>query len=194
MRWFGGLWRKNGGMDRDAVQIFSAVLALATLVGGLGTLVALAADGRASWATSWLTQVREAGLWLMCAVTGGAMVGSLYFSEVANYAPCKLCWYQRIAMYSIAIITFVAALRRDRKIAPYTIVLAAVGLVVSTYHYLLEWYPTLETSVCSLDTPCTTIWFREFGFVTLCFMAGSAFIFVISTSLALIRDSSTPAE
>jgi disulfide bond formation protein DsbB len=194
VRGFGGLRRKNGGMDRDAVQIFSAVLALTTFVGGLGTLVALAADGRASWATSWLTQIRETGLWLMCAVTGGAMVGSLYFSEVANYAPCKLCWYQRIAMYSIAIITFVAALRRDRKIAPYTIVLAAVGLVVSTYHYVLEWFPTLETSVCSLDTPCTTIWFREFGFVTLCFMAGSAFIFVISTSLALIRNSSTPAE
>lgn len=180
-------------MDRDAVQIFSAVLALATLAGGLTTAVALAAR-RAPWAEAWLGQIREAGVWLMCAVTGGAMVGSLYFSEVANFAPCKLCWYQRIAMYSIAIITFVAGLRRDRQIARYTIVLAAIGLVVSTYHYLLEWYPTLESSVCSVDTPCTTIWFREFGFVTLCFMAGSAFIFVITTSLALIRNSTTPTD
>ena len=179
-------------MDRDAVQVFSAVLALATLAGGLGTAVALIGEGRVAWASNWLSQVRETGLWLMCAVTGGAMVGSLYFSEAANFAPCKLCWYQRIAMYSIAIITFVAALRRDRNIARYSIVLAGIGLVVSTYHYLLEWYPTLESSVCSIDVPCTTIWFREFGFVTLCFMAGSAFIFVITTSLALIRDSSTP--
>lgn len=181
-------------MDRDAVQVFSAVLALATLAGGLGTAVALIGEGRVAWASNWLAHVRETGLWLMCAVTGGAMVGSLYFSEAANFAPCKLCWYQRIAMYSIAIITFVAALRRDRNIARYSIVLAGIGLVVSTYHYLLEWYPTLESSVCSIDVPCTTIWFREFGFVTLCFMAGSAFIFVITTSLALIRDTSTPAQ
>jgi disulfide bond formation protein DsbB len=92
-------------------------------------------------------------------------------------------------MYSIAIITFVAALRRDKNIGVYSLVLACVGLVVSTYHYLLEWFPQLESNVCSIDVPCTTVWFRELGFVTLCFMAGSAFIAVISISLALMRES-----
>ena len=91
-------------------------------------------------------------------------------------------------MYSIAIISFVAALRNDKNIARYTIVLAPLGLIVSIYHYLLEWVPTLETSVCSLDVPCTAVWFRELGFVTLCFMAGCAFITVIAVSLAIIRE------
>jgi disulfide bond formation protein DsbB len=93
-------------------------------------------------------------------------------------------------MYSIAIISFVAALRNDKNIVRYTIVLAPMGLVVSTYHYLLEWYPNLETSVCSLDVPCTAVWFRELGFVTLCFMAGCAFITVIAVSLAIMREQS----
>ena len=178
-------------MNSDAVQLFSAVLGLATLATGLVTLAAVFIEGRMAWATAWLASVRGSALWLMCVVTTGAMVGSLYFSESVGYAPCKLCWYQRIIMYSLAIITFVAALRRDTNIARYTIVLAPIGLVVSTYHYLLEWYPTLESNVCSIDVPCTTIWFREFGFVTLCFMAGSAFILVIAMSLALIRSQST---
>jgi disulfide bond formation protein DsbB len=177
-------------MERETVQIFSAVLGMATLVAGAITFLAVAFEQRMGWAKSWLAQVRASALWLMFSVTAGAMVGSLYFSEVVHFNPCKLCWYQRIIMYSLAIIFFVAALRRDKAIARYSIVLACIGIVVSIYHYLLEWYPTLESNVCSIDVPCTTIWFREFGFVTLTFMAGSAFIFVISISLSLLRDHS----
>ena len=180
-------------MNSDSVQLFSALLGVATLVGGLVTCLALLLEAKAAWAESWLAHVRASGLWIMCAITTGAMVGSLYFSESVGYAPCKLCWYQRIGIYSIAIITFVAALRRDKNIGVYSLVLACVGLVVSTYHYLLEWYPQLESNVCSIDVPCTTVWFRELGFVTLCFMAGSAFIAVITISLALMRESRVTA-
>jgi len=180
--------RQNGEVNKEAVELFSAILALATLAGGIVTLVALAFENRMTWTSAWLTQVRASGLWIICLITTGAMLGSLYFSEIVGFAPCKLCWYQRIAMYSIAIISFVAALRNDKNIVRYTIVLAPIGLVVSTYHYLLEWYPTLETNVCSLDVPCTAVWFRELGFVTLCFMAGCAFITVIAVSLAIMRE------
>ena len=181
-----------GLMNSDAVQSFSALLALVALFGGLVTFVSLLT--KAAWAVTWISTVKEYGVWAMCAITGTAMVGSLYFSENVGYAPCKLCWYQRIAMYSIAIITFVAALRKDTSIARYTIVLAPLGLIVSTYHYLLEWYPTLESNVCSTDIPCTQIWFREFGFISLCFMAGSAFIAVIAFSLALMRTSQNSSQ
>jgi len=183
--------RQNGWVNQEAFQLFSAILALATLAGGIVTLAALALEERMTWTSAWLTQVRASGLWIICMITTGAMVGSLYFSESVGFAPCKLCWYQRIAMYSIAIISFVAALRNDKNIVRYTIVLAPIGLVVSTYHYLLEWFPTLETNVCSLDVPCTAVWFRELGFVTLCFMAGCAFITVIAVSLAIMREQTT---
>ena len=186
--WIGLRTRQNGRVNQEAFQLFSAILALVVLAGGLGTFVALAFESRMPWASAWLTQVRASGLWIICMITTGAMVGSLYFSEKVGFAPCKLCWYQRIGIFSIAIISFVAALRNDKNIARYTIVLAPIGLVVSTYHYLLEWFPTLETNVCSLDVPCTAVWFRELGFVTLCFMAGCAFITVIAVSLAIMRE------
>ena len=177
-------------MGTGSAQTFSALLALAVLVIGLITVAGIIAP-RSSWAASWRSQIDGTALWLMCAFTTGSMVGSLWFSEHVGYAPCKLCWYQRVAMYSLAIITFVAAVRRDRGIARYTLVLASVGLVVSAYHYLLEWFPQLETNVCSVDVPCTAVWFREFGFVTLCFMAGSAFIAVIALSLHVLRTDAS---
>jgi disulfide bond formation protein DsbB len=90
-------------------------------------------------------------------------------------------------MFSLALVTFVAALRRDMKIAVYTLALALAGLAVSAWHYLIEWFPNLKSTSCSLDVPCTAVWFREFGFVTLALMAGSAFLFVITVSVAIMR-------
>ena len=119
--------------------------------------------------------------WMVAAT---CMVGSLYFSEAANYEPCKLCWYQRVCMYSIAIVLLVALIRRTRDIAPYVITLACIGTVISIYHYLVEWYPTLESDVCSLTVPCTTVWFRRAGFVSLPFMALTGFVTILSLLVA----------
>ena len=174
-------------MGADAAQVFSAVLSLAALGGALITLVALVVVRTgAGWAGEVVRLVRETGQWLVVAVTAGAMAGSLWFSEHVGYVPCKLCWYQRIAMFSLAVLSLVAALRRDRGFSVYAIVAASVGLVVSTYHYLIEWFPQLESGVCAVDVPCNAVWFREFGFVTLAFMAGSAFIATIVFS-AVVR-------
>lgn len=171
-------------VDTETMQTFSALLAVAAIAGSVVLVVSLTVARGTAFAGSVLTAVREnaAALWLVLA--GTAMAGSLWFSEVADYVPCKLCWYQRIAMYSIAVISLVALVRREaRTVAPYVLVLALVGLCISTYHYVLEWFPTLESGVCAADVPCTTIWFRRFGFVTLPFMAGVAFA---STALVAV--------
>jgi hypothetical protein len=40
---------------------------------------------------------------------------------------------------------------------------------------LLERFPTLETGACDLNNPCSIVWVRHFGVVTIPYMAGSAF-------------------
>ncbi len=181
-------------MNTATVQLFSAMLGLATLTTGLLVICALCIGKRASWALSVVATARESAMLMIAVITSGAMIGSLYFSEVANYMPCKLCWYQRIAMFSMAILSVTAVIRKERVLAPYLIVLSMLGLLVSTYHYLLEWFPQIESNVCSLDVPCTAVWFREFGFISLAFMAGSAFIAVIAFSVTLMRDPPTEIE
>ncbi len=77
-----------------------------------------------------------------------ATAGSLYFSEVAGFEPCTLCWYQRIAMYPLVVILGVAAARRERSGAVYAAALAAIGALISPYHIALEWVPALDTGAC----------------------------------------------
>jgi disulfide bond formation protein DsbB len=119
-------------------------------------------------------------LWLAWLVAAVATAGSLYFSETANFTPCKLCWFQRIAMYPLALLLLIAALRRDDGIRRYAVPLAAVGAVMSAYHYLIEWRPSLDSGTCDISAPCTVPWFRQFGFVSLSFMALCGFAAVVS--------------
>ena len=112
------------------------------------------------------------------AVAGTAMLGSLYFSEIANFVPCTLCWYQRIAMYPLAILATIAAIRKD-DLRVYLTVLASIGAVISAYHWLLERFPSIDAGVCSTAIPCELVWFEKFGFITLPFMALTAFCAVL---------------
>jgi len=166
----------------DTAQVFSALLAVLAAVGAVVIFTSLLMEASGD---TLLAGVREIAHWLAFVVAGTAMVGSLYFSEVADYVPCKLCWYQRIAMYSLAVILLVAAIKHDAGVTKYAIPLAVIGAGISTYHYLLEWFPSIETNVCSIDVPCTTIWFREFGFTTLSFMALSGFLLIIALMVTI---------
>jgi disulfide bond formation protein DsbB len=123
-----------------------------------------------------------------------AMAGSLYFSEIAHYQPCTLCWYQRIAMYPLVVILGIAAWRRDLGIRVYAIPLAAIGAVISAYHYLLEWFPALDTGACTMGIPCTQVWFRQFGFVSMPLLALIAFLLVIAFLLMAARPEADEDE
>lgn len=159
----------------DMVETLSATLAV---IVGVATLVI---------AVSWITgqervlgAVREFRSTITLCVAGGAMLGSLYFSEVANYIPCRFCWFQRIAMYPIALIGLVAFIRRDSGARFYVLPMAAIGACISGWHYLIEWRPGLDTGSCSATGPsCTDIWFRSFGFLTLAGMALIGFLALI---------------
>lgn len=125
----------------------------------------------------------DAALWLAWLVAAVSMAGSLWFSEGQNFVPCKLCWYQRIAMFSLAVVLLVGALRRNRDVRWYAVPLAGIGIVISTYHYLLEWNPQWEGDSCDITAPCAVPYFREFGFVSLAFMALCGFAAILSLLL-----------
>jgi disulfide bond formation protein DsbB len=118
-----------------------------------------------------------------------ATAGSLYFSEFANYTPCTLCWYQRIAMYPLVLILGIAIVRRDTAVRIYALPIALVGAAIASYHYLLEWFPQIDTGACSAVIPCTQVWFREFGFVSMPLLALVAFGLIITFLLIPMRSS-----
>ena len=118
-----------------------------------------------------------------------AMCGSLYFSEVAGYVPCLLCWYQRILMYPLALLTAIGLLRRDWNLPYYVLPFSLLGIGVSSYHYLLEKTDIFDgAAVCRSGVSCTTQWINWFGFVTIPFLALVAFIVItIMSIIALVN-------
>jgi Disulfide bond formation protein DsbB len=173
----------------EAVARFYAILALVAIgvmavIGGLRVL-AIGSD-RALDAYAALARIIQpraiAVAWVVALL---ATAGSLYFSEVAGFIPCTLCWYQRIAMYPFVVLFGVALIRRARSVtgAP---ALAAVGALVAGYHVALEWIPSLDTGACALAVPCTYVWFREFGIFSLPTLALTAFLLILT--LLLVRD------
>lgn len=113
-----------------------------------------------------------------------ATSGSLFFSEVLRWTPCLLCWYQRILMYPLSIIIAVALLRRDTRLHTYVLPFSLIGACVSLYHYLLQKTTWLPPPACSIGVPCTTDYINWFGFVTIPFLALTAFL-IISLMMAV---------
>ena len=108
-----------------------------------------------------------------------ATLGSLYLSEVANFVPCRLCWYQRIAMYPLPVLLGVAWWKRDDGVRRYALPLTIIGMCISTYHILVERFPSLEESgVCEVANPCSVRWVERFGFITIPTMALAAFALI----------------
>ena len=177
-------------MSIETANIFFSVLslaagALAIAIAGAALLARSSPDGTAALL---LDEIRPLALWGACAVAATATLGSLYYSEVEGLLPCEYCWYQRIAMYPLALILGIAAVRGDTSIRRYAIPVAGIGMAVSLYHYQLEWFPD-QGSSCSALVPCTARYFEQFGFVSLAFMALTGFAAII----ALLAVAGSPA-
>jgi len=167
-------------MSLQTARTFFSFLALAANAGTIVVFVGIVSGRRSGLRSSILGLVRGYELWLAAIVATTAMLGSLYLSEVANLVPCLLCWYQRIAMYPLAVILLIAAVRRDHGIRLYAGALAVVGATISAYHRLIQAYPNLDGGSCAATgPPCSAAYFKVFGFITIPYMALSAFLFVI---------------
>jgi len=166
-------------MNNETFELLFSMLSVALLAGTLVVLVARMLYSRSTSARAIISAFAPWALPLAAAVTTTCALGSLYFSEIVNYKPCRLCWFQRTMMYPLAILLIVAALVKDKKIWRYAVPLASIGITISTYHWFLERFPNLDAGVCDVDVPCEFIWFQHFGFVTLPFMALTGFLAVL---------------
>lgn len=126
--------------------------------------------------------IGERGILLSFIAALVATLSSLFFSEIAGYEPCKLCWYQRIAMYPLAILLGMAWERRDKNIIPYALILSGIGAVIGVFHYYLQLVPTSPLVPCStvgIAVSCTTREFTHLGYVTIPMMSLTAFLLVV---------------
>ena len=124
-------------------------------------------------------------IWIVSLV---ATLGSLYFSEIKGYEPCEMCWYQRILMYPIFLITTVAYIQKNARIALTTAIFACIGGSISLYHYGIQKLTFLQDTApaCGLVS-CTGQYINWLGFITIPFLALIAFVIIATTSFYIMK-------
>lgn len=124
--------------------------------------------------------LRRHGLWIAFLLTLLASAVTVIHSGIFNLPPCPLCWWQRALLYPQVVLLGIAALKRDRSIALYSIMLSIIGAGIAIYHHILQLYPAgglpcpAEGSIS-----CAQILFLQFGYITYPMMALSAFASLI---------------
>lgn len=137
--------------------------------------------------------IANQGLVLMLIVSMIATLGSLYFSEVSGWVPCKYCWIQRIFMYPQVILLAIALWKRDRTVARYILALCFIGVAYAAYHYYIQMYdiiasPTNPATPCDASgESCVKTPFTHFGYITIPMMALTAFVLNMIGSIQVLR-------
>lgn len=138
-----------------------------------------------------LSRGRREEIWFFAwAVSVVATLGSLYFSEIKGYEPCELCWYQRILMYPMTVLIGMAVARKDTRMSLYTAVLSGIGMCVSLYHYCLQKLAFFSDRLPACGRiPCTAEYINWFGFITIPFLALTAFVLIFISSLIVWKQA-----
>jgi len=113
-----------------------------------------------------------------------ATLASLYYSDIVGLEPCTPCWYQRIFIYPQVFILGLALYKRDRKVIPYSLLLAIVGTVISIYQVVIQALQ-VESVTCAINSrvSCEEVYFVAYGYVTIPVLALTAFVLTILSLL-----------
>ncbi len=186
-------------MTQDTIVALSVLgvvgqvlIVLALLV---GVLALAGVRGPLAWMRSLLWGYELWGAFVVAAIATG---GSLFYSQVAHFIPCEFCWFQRVLMYPLSILTLLIAARGDNRAARYLLPLPIVGAGTSIYHMLIERGVIAESKACTVSAPggCGTNWIANhgFGYLTIPTLALTAFLLIIGfLLLASTGESEVPA-
>lgn len=126
--------------------------------------------------------------WLVSVV---ATLGSLYFSEIKGFIPCDLCWFQRIFMYPLVVILGIGTFQSDISVKKFVLPLSIVGGLISLFHYLEQKVPGFGgIRPCVSGVPCSAEYINWFGFVTIPFLALTAFTLITISMVYLFLKKS----
>jgi disulfide bond formation protein DsbB len=132
----------------------------------------------------YLDIVQTHGLTFALIIALTSVLGSLFYSEVAEFAPCKLCWFQRIFKYPLLFILTMAVAAKDRRVVRYVLPLSLTGLCISMYHYTVQLINTFGEVPEALAPSCSTVgmtpscvdyFFMHYGYITLPMMCLTGF-------------------
>lgn len=119
-----------------------------------------------------------------------ATLGALFVGEVMGQVPCLLCWYQRIAMFPLALVLGIGCLHEDAGVRRYALPLALAGGAVALWHSLL-YFGVIPEAIkpCGQGPSCTSTDMTLLGSLPLPMLSFGAF-----AAIALLLMFTKPKE
>ena len=123
--------------------------------------------------------------WMIASIS---TLGSLFFSEIMNFPPCVLCWYQRICLFPLVLILLTGLFPFDKSVVKFALPLAIVGWFIALYHNLL-YSGIIPESIqpCSQGVSCTEDYISLFGIFTIPMLSIMAFSTIVVLLFILKR-------
>jgi len=135
----------------------------------------MSATDKLKYNTSWNL------LFIAWLIAASGMMGSLFFSEVMEFAPCTLCWWERIFLYPLVITLAIGLFPLDKAAIKYSLPLAIAGWLTALYHNLLYYGIIPETlQPCKQGVSCAKEYLQLLGFIDIPLMALIAFTIMVA--------------
>lgn len=172
--------------------ITNLILSVLTIIGQIivaGLLIFLIINKRGSG--DFIVEfIKKNALVFAFFISLSATIGSLLYSEVIGFEPCKLCWYQRVFMYPQVFLLGLAFWRRDYGILFYSMILSAIGAIIAAYHYLLQLgvVPSLSCSAIGYSVACSQRFVLQLGYITIPMMAFTAFLVIFLLMMIKLKN------
>lgn len=119
-------------------------------------------------------------------------LGALFIGEVLGQVPCNLCWYQRIAMFPLALILGLACLMDDVGVRRYALPLAVGGLAIAVWHAMVYFSLTPDAlEPCGAGPSCSSPDMTILGWAPLPVLSAMAFLAISLLLIAAGRKERT---
>lgn len=109
----------------------------------------------------------------------------LIYSEIINFLPCYLCWWQRVFMIPLVFIFGSAIWYKDRKVVKYTLPILLMGGLISVYHNFGYYFGETSSLPCDASgVSCYQRLVSEFGgYISIPMLALTSFVALITLVL-----------
>ncbi len=120
---------------------------------------------------------------------------SLIYEYSFGYEPCLLCWYQRIAIFGVALLSLTGDIRKNKTLQKQVLLFSLLGLGVALLHNYIDIVPS-GIDICGTGPSCLKRYIYEFGYITIPMMSFTLLLSGSVLSLFLIKhkEESTVLE
>lgn len=173
-------------MTAETVHYLNVVLGAGAIALQIFSVIALALLFIGPRKNAYLDFIDKHYMHLGFVISLLAALFSLVYSEIIGFAPCYLCWYQRVFTYPLVLIFATAIWYKDRHIVKYVLPLLSFGFLVSVYQNFIYYFnPNASALPCDASgASCYQQLVNEFGgYISIPMLALTTFVALLTVVL-----------